>query len=183
MSRKAGFISKFLILSALVILNLNSCSDECEVCPELSATHEITIPAAEHGEFCATYYTGGDYDFDGNGPNVYLKAGVYVSGDSLMFYFDVDAIETESNWTRGNGRWDRILYVAPAGYRISAVDTPVVCEDSYTDINYEMDYIEGCEDFTFRGYGDYEGDDVGFGCVRTMYWVRIRDIKVVITRE
>lgn len=174
--------SVLLTLIVISALSLNSCSDECEVCPELSATHEITIPAAEYGAFCATYYSGGDYDFNGHGPEVFLETEVYVSGDSLMFFFLVDAIETQPDWTRGKGRWDRLLYQAPAGYRITAVDTPVVCSSSYTDINHAIDFID-CEDIEFRGYGDCDGDDVGSGCVCTKYWVWIREINVEITRD
>lgn len=172
----------FLILSVLATLVLSACSEDCEVCPQLPNTKDITVAAAEYGPFCATYFSGGDYDFAGHGPAVYLEAAFYVSGDSLMFYFFVDATETQSNWTRGAGRYDRLLYLAPEGYRISAVDTPLVCKKTYVDINHEMDFLD-CGDIKYRGYGDCEGNDIGTACVCTRYWVWIRDIVVEIARE
>ncbi len=50
MSSKTRYVSALLVLSAIAALILLSCSDVCEVCPELSETFEITIPAAEYGE-------------------------------------------------------------------------------------------------------------------------------------
>ena len=175
-------ILALLILSVLATISLNSCSEDCVVCPQLPKTEDITIAAAEYGEYCPTYFSGGDYDFDGHGPGVYLEVEVYVSGDSLLFYFFVDACETESDWTRGAGRWDELLYQAPEGWAISSVDTPVVCSRSYTDINHEMDFID-CGDVKIRGYGDSSGDDIGTGCVRCKYWVWIREINIEIIRE
>lgn len=176
------FTLALIILSAIAAIILNSCSEDCEVCPELPRTEDITIAAAEYGEYCPTYFSGGDYDFDGNGPTVYLEAEAYVSGDSLLFYFSVDAIETQSDWTRAAGRWDVLLYQAPDGWVFSAIDTPVACSRYYIDINHEMDFID-CGDVKFRGYGDSSGDDIGTGCVKCMYWVWIREINIEITRE
>lgn len=171
-----------LVLSVLVTISFNSCSEDCEVCPQLPRTEDIAIAAAEYGEYCPTYFSGGDYDFDGHGPRVYLEVEAYVSGDSLLFNLFIDAIETESDWTRGAGRWDELLYQAPEGWVISAVDTPVACNRYYTDINHEMDFID-CEDVKFRGIGDAEGDDIGTACVKCKYWVWIREINIEITRE
>ncbi len=184
MSRPIKGLFALLVLFIFSALGLSSCGEDCGVCPQQPVTQDIVVPADEYGEFCPVYHSGtGDYDFEGNGPDVFFEVEVYVTGDSLMFNFFVDAIETQADWTRGAGRWDELIYQAPEGWRISAVDTPIAENRSYTDTNHEMDFIH-CGDFKFRGYGDRDGDDIGAsGCVSTWYWVWIRDINVEITRE
>jgi hypothetical protein len=124
----------------------------------------------------------GDDDFEGNGPGVKLMLDFGVSGDSLMFHFFVEARETQSDWTKGRGWGDGLLYQAPEGWAISTVDTPIAVIREYEDSDHQMDFIVG-GDVKFRGYGDCDGPDIGSGCVCTRYWVWLRDIHVEITKE
>lgn len=182
MSRSVIRFFAFLTLIIVSGLSLNSCSEDCPGCPELPATQETKIPAAEYGPYCATLLLDGDGDFDGHGPEVRLMLDFSASGDSLMFHFFVEARETESDWTKARGWGDSLLYYAPEGWTISAVDTPLAVDRSYTDSNHEMDFIL-CGDVNFRGYGDCSGVDIDYDCPCTKYWVWIREINVEITRE
>jgi len=166
------------------LLALGGCSNDenCPTGPGPQTTRDITVADAEYGPFCATYISGGDTDFGGNGPQVALLSTVYVSGDSLMFSFFVEATETQSNWTKGRGGGAGLLYQAPAGWRISSDDTLFTVVRFYTDTNHEMDFILS-GDVNFRGYGDCAGNDIGAGCVCTRYWVWIRDIHLRLVAE
>jgi hypothetical protein len=107
--------------------------------------------------------TRGDKEFDGNGPNVYSSVNLINMGTQLIARVYMRAVETESDWTTGEGTRDFVLYTADPGKRIEALVTAGSSSYSYTDNNHDNDEFPGTgpvAKYTFSG--DDDGDDVGF---------------------
>ena len=162
------------------IPNCSSDETDCPVCPTIPEVKTVTISATEIGPILVPNRpTSGDADFDGHGPSVVFDGSVYAADDSLMWSLYIYAGEGEPDWTRGFIRTTKSFYVAPEGWTITAIDTPLSCNTQYRDTNHEMDFID-CDEIKFRGYGDCAGDDVG---VCTRYWMWFRELEVELTRK
>lgn len=160
----------------------NCSSDEsgCLVCPTIPEVKTVSVSATEIGPvYVPNRPTTGDADFEGHGPSVTFQGSVYALGDSIMWSLYVYANEGEPDWTRGYITKTELFYVAPDGWTITAIDTPLTCNAQYRDTNHEMDFID-CGDIKFRGYGDCPGDDVG---VCTRYWMWFRELEVELTKK
>lgn len=176
--RRAGTTLLFVLFAFLP--NCSSDEADCPVCPTIPEVKSITISDTEIGPILVPDEpTTGDADFQGHGPTVTFEGKVFAQADTLFWELYIVAHEGEPDWTRGFIRTSDYFYVAPEGWTITAIDTPLTCNIEYRDTNHEMDFID-CGDMRFRGYGDCAGPDVG---VCTRYWMWFREIEVELTRK
>ncbi len=107
-------------------------------------------------------HTRGDKDFKGNGPRVVVDAWVEQEGQNLYFVVKMIAEETKPDSTTASGTTRSLMYSAPVGRRITAIEGtrnwPGLV--SYYDSNHEVDKFT-----TSLGpvsvFGDHKGDDAG----------------------
>jgi hypothetical protein len=120
--------------------------------------------------------TRGDREFDGNGPDVYSSVNLINTGNSVIARVYMKAVETESDWTTGEGSRDFVIYNADPGKVIESIVTPTFASYSYRDDNHDMDNFAGTGPvFKFHFVGDDDGDDVG---VHTRVEIEFTNIRV-----
>jgi hypothetical protein len=83
---------------------------------------ELISPVIRDSITFAPPHVGGDAEFSGNGPSVYVKVRFSIRDNSLVYSMYFKARETKSDWTEASG-WSspRTAYTAPAGMRIDSL--------------------------------------------------------------
>jgi len=109
---------------------------------------------------------GGDREFDGHGPRVFVTADLILASRSLRVRLSMDAIETTSDFTHAFGLSpDYLIYVPPTGQCIASVSRTTHDELTYTDTDHDVDNFPGQVVGSFvKSYsivGDTSGDDAG----------------------
>ncbi len=139
---------------------------ECTIIPASSLT--TTITPSELNEI-RLYRTNGDQEFAGNGPKVTVKVSYEKrnSDKELWQVLFVQMKETISDYTTGEATYDRRVWIAPSGKRITsfshALNSSTSHTYTYTDINTEMDVKDfGASKLMkyIRFIGDTDDDDV-----------------------
>lgn len=124
------------------------------------------------GPFCPKKLLGGDREFGGHGPEIWawIKLSVvnkkYIDATVYMH-----ARETTSDWSETEGTWTKRIYIAPAGYEITSIES-----GKYSEVHYVSK--PGVNAFTPQGLvqaiGGARGNDVPFqddGLVRRWHIV------------
>lgn len=110
-------------------------------------------------------HIGGDKEFDGHGPDVSMSAQIYIVNQrEIWAEVKFHVKETKSNWTEARGEWNRKLWTAPTGEKITNILSDSYSSGSYTDTDHSIDIItlgSGHLVSYFRSVGDTGGDDVG----------------------
>lgn len=120
--------------------------------------------------------TRGDREFDGNGPDITVSVNLLNFGTSVVARVYMKAVETESDWTTGEGTKDFVIYNADPGKRIEAIVSPISAFFSYRDTDHDMDEFPGSGPiFKFHFSGDDDGDDVG---VHTRVEMEFNNVRV-----
>jgi hypothetical protein len=108
-------------------------------------------------------HINGDREFDGNGPNITLRATLRTSADGtkLEIVIYMYARETTPDWSTAEGTWTFTVYTAPTGWKVSDIPfTPNPFEVQYEDTNFDPAF-HPCGWMTFRSIGDTSGNDIG----------------------
>jgi hypothetical protein len=84
------------------------------------------------GPYCPKKLLGGDREFDGHGPEIWAWVKLRIVSEKFIFA-DVymHARETVSDWSETEGNWSKLLYTAPAGYKIKEILT-----GTYSEVHY-----------------------------------------------
>ncbi len=122
--------------------------------------------------------SGGDKDFDGNGPNVTGSVSLMIGRNKITAYIYIEARETEDNWTTASGSMDKTIYTAPDGWKIDHLENSAYDSVSYVDFNHEDDiFLRGFDGpvnrFIFTG--DTDGDESG---TRTKIQVKFNELRI-----
>ncbi|WP_437653644.1 hypothetical protein [Sorangium sp. So ce1182] len=106
---------------------------------------------------------GGDSDFSGNGPSVYLITGLHlVNGNEVWATVHIDAKETKSDWTQATGTGWFHLYTAPR--EITAIFAQPFMEHKYVDTDHDRDifgFPAGYLVSRLEYVGDTKGNEAG----------------------
>lgn len=84
------------------------------------------------GPYCPKKLMGGDREFDGHGPEIWAWTKLRIVSQRYI-YADVymHARETVSDWSETEGTWSKLIYTAPTGYDIIAIQS-----GSYSEVHY-----------------------------------------------
>lgn len=113
--------------------------DEQEAVGE--AVHAVTFAVPNlHTTFFAPPHAGsGNNDFSGHGPLLSFGLNLAAEGNELVAYINIDAIETQSDWTRVAGTQRQVLYTAPSPITLVPTQQPQSFTWQYTDTNHNPD--------------------------------------------
>jgi hypothetical protein len=127
------------------------------------AFHLVTAHLPRTIEF-APPHTRGDRDFKSHGPKVNITAYVMHTSKQVVFVIDMKAQETKSDWTTGEGKHAEVIYTAPAGKRIKALNGKTMWRDvvNYTDTDHEMDKFSDPVLGDIHVWGDTLANDVPY---------------------
>lgn len=166
------------VATVLLLAFLLGCSDSNG--PSAPEVKIVPIPTDEMGPFVPALVQG-DREFNQNGPLVTVSAEIHLNGtDSLMCKVYMRVEETEPDWSMAEDEWERLIYRAPDGWRITGVCAdPVSCVQQYIDYDDDWDWLF-CSSFVFRAQGDTPGEDIGGG---TEVWVQLRCGEIQIEEE
>jgi hypothetical protein len=104
----------------------------------------------------------GDAEFGGNGPDVTVSVNLTKAGNSVDARIYMRAIETKSDWTEAAGTITKQVYIAPPGWTLESIDSPLNDSVHYVDTNIFPDNFNGGGPVAqFVITGDTEGDDAG----------------------
>ena len=84
------------------------------------------------GPYCPNQLMGGDREFGGHGPEIWAWVKLRVVSNRQI-YADVylHARETTSDWSETEGKWSKLIYTAPAGSDIVAIQSGKTSEVHY----------------------------------------------------
>lgn len=122
----------------------------------------------------------GDRDFDGNGPNVYVRVNLRNLGTRVEAQVRMTAAETESDWTTASGRATYPLYTPEPGWVVDQIIGPMEDSFSYRDGSQGNDLFGRGPDGPVSRYdfvGDTDGDEAG---VKTQVTVHFNRLRVVL---
>lgn len=140
------FIFSFFLLTAFSCVGQNNNSGGY-------VTRQLSVLPNENFIFdglCPVGLLKGDEEFDGNGPRIKCEVRLRIIKDSTALEADIYfwAQETKSDWSTTEGRWNKKIYTAPHGTRITKIlsdnysATELICQK-----NKESIFIKG-EDST-----------------------------------
>ena len=96
-----------------------------------SADYVTQFIPATIGPYCPTKLMGGDREFGGHGPEIWAWVNIKIVGNTIVADLYMHARETVSDWSETEGTWSKVIYTAPAGYQISAINSGVHSEVHY----------------------------------------------------
>ena len=141
---------------------------ECDVLPiteEITLTHNQLLGTSNFDVICPQH-TGGDREFDGNGPLETAKVRIYTQNSDKELWVEIDfhVVETQSDWTEGSTRLKQKIFEAQPGFHISNIlsgtySEVVNKEDDDHSINKYYQATSELVDY-FEIMGDTSGDDV-----------------------
>ncbi|XYH99282.1 hypothetical protein ACMHYB_05790 [Sorangium sp. So ce1128] len=103
-----------------------------------AAAYSSTVTFHSETPFYIPPHVGGDSDFDGHGPRVYLITGLHLfNGNEIWASVHIDAVETKSDWTHAKGTGWFHLYTAPR--EVTAFLGPAYFEHEYVDTDHAGD--------------------------------------------
>ncbi len=85
----------------------------------------------------------GDAEFSGHGPTVHAQVQLVNLGDQVLAWVSMNARETETWGTTGDGRMAFTIFTPPGGYQVLALNTDPKTTFDYTDNNHELDFPQG----------------------------------------
>ncbi|HEV8084209.1 MAG TPA: C39 family peptidase [Chitinophagaceae bacterium] len=88
-------------------------------------------------------HTKGDKDFDGHGPNITCSVNIGIATDKkhLLAKINMQASESESDWTTCEGEEKVIIFSCDDGQEISKISSPISSKVFYTDNDHEEDFV------------------------------------------
>lgn len=122
---------------------------------------EVISPVVFDSLMFTPPHVAGDAEFDGHGPEVYVKVKFSILNNTLVYSAYFKARETKSDWTEASG-WSspRTVYTPPAGMRIDSLPK--------SEFELLLDTMSGHDSETFHTpfgrvevWGDQRGDDAG----------------------
>ncbi|RYG05111.1 MAG: hypothetical protein EOO07_30340 [Chitinophagaceae bacterium] len=98
---------------------LTNCEDVLWKLEEVEAY--ATIPKYDFGTLCPTTILSGDREFDGNGPRITGNVALSFRNNNKEVWATVlfDAKELKSDWSHTRQTWEKMIYTAPSGKRIT----------------------------------------------------------------
>ena len=127
----------------------------------------------------------GDREFDGNGPEVLVWAGIAIHNtNEIWATIYMRARETQPDWTTAASTWGYKLWDGDEfGVKeVTSINSDTFSIDSYTDTDHAVDDLEqpaGELVKRFRVTGDTSGDDVG---TDTGVVVEFNPVRVTVLR-
>lgn len=105
----------------------------------------------------------GDAEFWGHGPIVHAQVQLVNLGDRVLAWVYMNARETETWGTTGDGSMAFSIFTPPGGYQVLALNTDPKTTFDYRDFNHNLDFPQGkggnfIDQATF--IGDTDQDDV-----------------------
>jgi hypothetical protein len=105
----------------------------------------------------------GDAEFSGNGPTILAQVQLVNLGDRVIAWVSMNARETETWGTTGDGALAYTIFTPPGGYQVLALNVDPRTTFEYMDNNHEEDPREGNGgNFIAEAFfiGDTDDDDV-----------------------
>ncbi len=122
----------------------------------------------------------GDFEFDGNGPDVLVHALISAVGNSVRARLFMHALETSYDWTCVMGE---CFWTAHSHHRpIRLIPEIPYCWWEYRDWDVHQDdftFDDGSLVRHFWAYGDTEGDDVGIAHAGARVKLEFQPIQIV----
>lgn len=159
---------KFMAICTMAFLG--GCTADAE---ETSESPENSVDSAEFAligtlpnavtPFYIPPHVGGDREFKGHGPAVYLNVSLAIrNGNQIWTTITMDALETTSDWTRARGTTSYLLYSSTSP--ISSLLGPTSFEHHYIDSNHDFDrftFVAGNLVQSLVYMGDTRGNEAG----------------------
>lgn len=110
-------------------------------------------------------WIGGDREYAGHGPEVTASAYLFTSnsGSDLNIAIDMHQIETRSDWSEAQLSRTFLIYRAPLGKTITAIQNSDASNIYYVDNDHQVDRFFPPDNLVqeFRINGDTGGNDIG----------------------
>ena len=130
-------------------------------------------PPAMTTQLCPKDLDAGDREFDGHGPHVkaVVQLKIAADGRSLLADIGLRAKEKAPDWSETHANWTKTLWTAPAGKKISAINTPLKSKVEFDSDPAGFQFIAPSDDmqqfviacteiakFVIQAYADLSGD-------------------------
>jgi hypothetical protein len=109
-------------------------------------------------------HTGGDKDFNGNGPKSYVTVSFKIEARGAYVRVYMKAKETKNDWTQASGWSDwQIFYEPPPDWEITRCQSPTYFSNciEYTDTDHDDDLFTHASLGAFLMVGDSKGKEAG----------------------